>query len=75
MPRRPPEILTKIPLFLIPTAIRNAIGIASEEIVRIVIRKTSHHFYNISIHTRTIKRELRAGVQKMESYMPGKVGA
>ena len=64
MPRRPPEILSRIPVFLIPSMIRDAITKAGEELVKIVIKKGNHHYYNITIHTRSIKRELRAGVQR-----------
>ena len=64
MPRRPADVIAKIPLFLIPSAINQGIKNAGEEIERIVVKKVNRHYYNISIHTRSIQRELRAGVQR-----------
>jgi hypothetical protein len=48
-----------IPLFLIPHTIRKGILKFHEEIVRIVVHKVNRHRYNVSIHSRSIKRELR----------------
>ena len=64
MPRRPPEVLSAIPLFLIPSRIKRAIVKAGEELVKIVIKKGNHHYYNISVHTRPVHRELRSGVPR-----------
>lgn len=72
MPRRPAEILKEVPLYLIPPMIREEIKKAGEELVRIVVKKSSRHFYNISVHTRSLKRELRAGV--MRAGTPGPNG-
>jgi hypothetical protein len=35
-----------------------------EELERVIVRKTSSHFYNISIRTRPIKRELKGAKSK-----------
>ena len=75
MPRRPAEVIAKIPLFLIASAVKNGVKKAGEELERIVVRKINRHYYNISIHTRSFNRELRAGVQRMEVYAGTGVGA
>lgn len=62
MPRRPAAVLEKVPLFLIPPMIKKEITRAGEELVRIVVKKSSRHFYNISVHTRSLKRELRSEI-------------
>jgi hypothetical protein len=36
-----------------------------EELERVIIRKTRSHFYNISIRTRPIKRELKGARLKV----------
>ena len=61
MPRRAAFVLPEIPLFLIPPVIQREICRAGEELERIVIKKTGRHYYNISIRTRSVNRELRAG--------------
>lgn len=60
MPRRPAEVLENVPLFLIPAAIKKKIKTTGEELVRVVVKKAGRHFYNISIHSRSVNRELRA---------------
>jgi len=62
MPRRPAQVLPGIPLFLIPPVIRREIRHAGEELERIVVKKSGRHYYNISIRSRSVNRELRAEV-------------
>ena len=57
MPRRPPIVYPDIPLFSIPSIIRDAIKSVGEEVERIVVRKSNRHMYIISVHTRSVKRE------------------
>jgi hypothetical protein len=59
MPRRLATIERDIPLFLIPHILLREVRRHSEELERVIVRKTSSHFYNISIRTRPIKRELK----------------
>jgi hypothetical protein len=53
-----------IPLFLIPHTVRKGILQFREEVVRIVVRKVNRHRYNVSVHSRSIKRELRPPVPR-----------
>jgi hypothetical protein len=62
MPRRPATIERDIPLFLIPHVVMRGVRTHGEELERVIVKKTCSHFYNISIRTRPIKRELRGGV-------------
>lgn len=62
MPRRPAQVRPDVPLFLIPSVIRDEIQNAGEELERIVVKKAGRHFYNISIRTRSVNRELRAEI-------------
>ena len=59
MPRRLATIERDIPLFLIPYIVMREVRSHGEELERVIVRKTSSHFYNVSIRTRPIKRELR----------------
>ncbi len=72
MPRRPARVRPDVPLFLIPPVIKKEIGRAGEELVRIVVRKTSLHYYNVSIHTRSVNRELQAELAR--AGKPGRSG-
>ena len=58
MPRRPPIIERNIPLFLIPHKIKDGISNHGDELERVVVSRGGSHFYNISIRTRPVKREL-----------------
>lgn len=64
MPRRAALVLPNIPLFVIPSTLKDEICRVGEELERIVIKKTGRHFYHISIRTRSVNRELRAGVRR-----------
>jgi hypothetical protein len=60
MPRRPATIERAIPLFLIPHKIQDGIYKHGEELERVVVSRGGSHFYNISIRTRPVKRELKS---------------
>lgn len=75
MPRRPADVLEKVPLFLIPSQIKKAIGKAGEELHHVVVKKAGRHFYNISVHSRSVKRELRAEPVWAEKSLAGGAGA
>jgi hypothetical protein len=64
MPRRSATIERDIPLFLIPHVLLREVRRHGEELERVNVRKTSSHFYNISIRTRPIKRELKGTMSK-----------
>jgi hypothetical protein len=59
MPRRPVQFIPDVPLLLIPHVVLKAIRKLGEEIERIIIRKDSQHFYQVSIRSRSLHRELR----------------
>jgi len=59
MPRRLATVERDIPLFLIPHVLLREVRRHGEELERVIVRKTSSHFYNISIRTRPVKRELK----------------
>jgi hypothetical protein len=50
----------KIPLFLILPVIKKELKNAGEELQRIMVTKSGRHFYNISVRTRSINRELQS---------------
>jgi hypothetical protein len=60
MPRRPATIERDIPLFLIPHVVLRGVRTHGEELERVIVSKTRSHFYNVSIRTRPVKRELKA---------------
>jgi len=61
MPRRPAKIERDIPLYLIPDIVKREVRTHGDELERVIVRKTRSHFYNVSIRTKPIKRELRGG--------------
>ena len=67
MPRRPPIIEQDIPLYLIPHTVLRGVRMYGNEIERVVVKKTCSHFYNVSIRTRPVKRELRKGPHRNRS--------
>jgi len=69
MPRRPATIERDIPLFLVPHKIQEGIHRHGEELERVVVSRGGSHFYNISIRTRPVKREL-----VRSRYKPGPAG-
>ena len=60
MPRRPAVVTPKIPLFLLDPVIRKDLKRAGEELVRLVVRKVKGHYYDISVHTRSICHPLQS---------------
>lgn len=68
MPRRPPEVEEDIPLYLVPHIVARQLRKHSgDDVENITITATHRHFYNISIRTRTIRKELRE-----DNNLPGK---
>jgi hypothetical protein len=59
MPRRATTIEREVPLYLIAHFIQREVRTNGEDLERLIIRKTHRHFYNISMRTRPINRELR----------------
>ena len=62
MTRRPAIIVPRISLFLITTIAGREVKKAGEELMRIVVKKAKGHYYNVSIRTRSVNRELRSPV-------------
>ena len=60
MPRRPATIERDIPLFLIPHIVKRGVRTHGEGLERVIVSRTHHHFYTVSIRTRPIKRELKS---------------
>ena len=60
MPRRAATVAREVPLYLIAHFVQREVRSKGEELERVIVRKTHSHFYNISIRTRPIKRELKA---------------
>jgi len=58
---------TEIPLYLIPTAIARQINMWGEEVYRISVKRIHWHHYNITVRTKSLKRELRI---RNERVMP-----
>ena len=59
MPRRAATIERDIPLYLIAHIVQREVRSNGEELERVIIRKTRSHFYNVSLRTRPVKRELK----------------
>jgi hypothetical protein len=77
MPRRPAKIEQDIPLYLIPDIMKREIRTHGDELERVTVRKTRRHFYNVSIRTKPIKRELGDGafglrIRQVAAARPGK---
>ena len=60
MPRRPAKIERDIPLYLIAPVVKREVSTHGEDLERVIVWKTGSHFYNISVRTRPVKRELRS---------------
>jgi hypothetical protein len=50
---------TEIPLYLIPHVIARQIKERGDDVYRISVVRTHHHHYNVSVRTRSLKRELQ----------------
>jgi len=59
MPRRQTTTDRDIPLFIVPHRIMKRIRRHGEALERVIVRKSGSHYYNISIRTRPVKRELK----------------
>jgi len=59
MPRRPTRTEEGVPLFLIPHVMMQGIRKHGGEVEWDEVRKTSHHFYTVSIRTRPVNREFQ----------------
>jgi len=70
MPRRPAEVLEKIPLWLIPRMVKTNVIRAGEELIRLVVKKTGRHCYNIFTHTRPLDRQPRPEVLRAGEDRP-----
>jgi len=62
MPRRQTTTDRDIPLFIVPHVIMQKIRRHGENLERVIVRKSGSHYYNISIRTRPVKRELKQGL-------------
>jgi hypothetical protein len=60
MPRRPAKIERDIPLYLIPDIVKRGVVTHGSTLERVIVSKTRNHFYNVSIRTRRVKKELRS---------------
>ena len=60
MPRRPAKIERDIPLYLIPDIVKRGVVTHGRTLERVIVSRTGNHFYNVSIRTRPVKRELRS---------------
>jgi|GEM_PF-634555 hypothetical protein len=61
MPRRPAKIERDIPLWLIPDIVKRGVVTHGKTLERVIVSKTRNHFYNVSIRTRRVRRELKGG--------------
>ena len=70
MPRRPAVLLPNIPLVMVAFAIRMEVEDVGERLERIVIERTSRHFYNLAFHTQPLGKELpaRKAVARVPEY-------
>jgi hypothetical protein len=59
MPRRQTTVERDIPLFIVPHMIMKRIRKHGKNLERVIVRKSGSHYYNISIRTRPVKRELK----------------
>ena len=74
MPRRLATVERDIPLFLIPHMLLREVRRHGEELERVIVRKSGSHFYNISVRTRPIKRELKGSGLKRKAGLKEKEG-
>lgn len=72
MPRRPATMERDIPLFLIPHIVMRGVRTHGENLERVIVRKSSCHFYNISTRTRPVKRELKGKQPCTGSSVPAR---
>jgi hypothetical protein len=70
MPRRQTMTNRYIPLFIVPHMIMKRIRRHGEKLERVIVRKSGSHYYNISIRTRSVKRDLKAGAEAAATSAP-----
>ena len=70
MPRRQTTVERDVPLFIVPHMIMKRIRRHGENLERVIVRKSSSHYYNISIRTRAVKRELKARAADAGGSLP-----
>ena len=61
MPRQPTRLIPNIPVVLVAPAIRLQMQETGERVKRIVIERTSRHFYNLAVHAEPERSGNRAG--------------
>ncbi len=66
MPRRPTDMESDIPLYLVPHVVMRGIRQFGREIDSIFIRKTGRHYYNIGVRSRPIRKELGSALYREE---------
>jgi len=49
---------TEIPLYLLPKTIARQINLFGDAVYRISVKRTHWHHYNVSVRTKTIRKEL-----------------
>jgi hypothetical protein len=60
IPRRAATVGRDIPLYLIAHIVQREVRVRGEELERVIVRKTQSHFYNVSVRTKPVNRELTA---------------
>ena len=70
MPRRQTTIGRDIPLFIVPHVIMQKIRRHGENLERVIVRKSGSHYYNISIRTNPVKRELKQRPAGAMTHVP-----
>jgi hypothetical protein len=58
MKRCRPRIESDIPLFLLPQAIAGQIRERGSTVYRISVKRTHWHYYNVTVRTKSVPREL-----------------
>ena len=59
MPRRAMTVERDIPLYLVGHIVHREVIACGEELERVIVRKTGSHFYNVSVRTKPVRRELK----------------
>jgi len=70
MPRRQTTTNRDIPLFILLHRIMKRVHRYGENLERVIVRKSGSHYYNISIRTRSVKQELKAGAEAAATSAP-----
>ena len=59
MPKPKSVTAGEIPLYLLPRAIALQVNRMGDSVYRISVKRTHWHHYNVSVRTKSIRRELR----------------